>query len=153
MGISPFFFLVIFCNQHTVQDDEVKRGGLVVEQPRQQDSAVKETRVRRSSVGDGERKGGQQREPTDTQDMVVIVTCPRGTAGDTVLEQKASSPVGLPVGHLTSSLVDHGVVAAKQRWFPSPPAHLVSTLEGCVHAARQHHLRPGHAHHCLRAVR
>lgn len=53
--------------EHTVQDDEVKCDGLVVEQPRQQDSAVKETRVRRSRVGDGERKGGQQREPTDSK--------------------------------------------------------------------------------------
>lgn len=53
--------------EHTAQDDEVKCGSLVVEQPRQQDSAVKETRVRRSRVGDGESKGGQQREPTDSK--------------------------------------------------------------------------------------
>lgn len=42
---------------------------------------------------------------------MVIVTRLRDTIGDTVLEQKHSLPVGLPVGHLTSSLVDHGVVA------------------------------------------
>lgn len=51
----------------TAHDDEVKCGGLVIEQPRQQDSAVKETRVRRSRVGDGERGGGQQREPTESE--------------------------------------------------------------------------------------
>lgn len=75
------------------------------------------------------------------------------TLRDTVPEQKDSSPVGLPVGHLTSGLVDHGVMAAKQRWFSSSPAHLVCTLEHCLHTARQHHPHPSHSHHRLRGAR
>lgn len=87
------------------------------------------------------------------QDIVITTTRLCDTLGDTVLEQTDSSPVGLPVGHLTSSSVDHGVVAAKQRWFPSSPAHLVSALDYCLHTTWQRHPLPGHSHHRLRDAR
>lgn len=141
-------------HKHTACDDEVKCGALVIEQPRQQDSAVKETRVRRSKVGDGEGGRGQQREPTDSRiSWSPPSICLCDTLRDTVLEQKDSSPVGLPVGHLTSSSVDQGVVAAKQRRLSSSPAQFVSTLEHCLHTTWQHHPPPNHTHHCLRGAR
>lgn len=62
-------------------------------------------------------------------------------------------PVGLPVGHLTASTVDHGIVAAEQRGFSPPPAHLCSTLKHRLHTTRQHHPAPGHTHDRLRGDR
>lgn len=105
---------------------------------------------------EGWRWRGRRRTATRTyrqQDIIITNSRLCGTLGDTVMEQKDSSPVGLPIGHLTGSSVDHGVVATKQRWFSSSPAHLVSTLEHCLHTTWQHHPRPGHTHHRLCGVR
>lgn len=133
--------------RRTARDNEVKRGRLVIEQTGQQDSAVKETRVWRTGVDDGQRGGGQQREPAG--DKTPSSVC--DIIGETVLSRLL--PVGLPVGHLTVSTVDHSVVAAKQRRFSPPPAHLCSTLKHRLHTTWQHHPAPGHAHDRLHGDR
>lgn len=145
---------IVTQRKHTVPNDEVKCGGLVIKQARQQDSAVKKTRVRRSKVGDGEVGGGQQREPADSKIWWWPSPSARvDTWEDIVLGEKDSPPVGLPVGHLTSDPVDDSIVAAKQWWFSSSPANLVSALKHSLDMAWQHRPLPSNSHHCLRGTR